>query len=112
MDSFHRRPQEQDTRTGHDCRFCKIADPEFGKRDPLDRLVYSELNNSATSHLTENGYVWHRMLEIRGRLLSTKSDPLRPVGAGRLNARLKRENIDGLLSGFVGPGRLTRFVDS
>ena len=76
MDSFHRKPQEQDTRTGHDCRYCKGAGSEFGKRDPLDRMVYSELDDSAPAHLTENGHVRHRMLEIKRRLSQTESEPL------------------------------------
>ncbi len=67
MDSLH-RVQHQDTRTGHDCRFCQRADPEFGKREPLDRLVCSELSDTATAHMTENGYILHRMLEVRARL--------------------------------------------
>ena len=68
MDSFHRKPQHRETRTGHECRFCKRTDPEFGKRDPLDRLVVSELSDTATAHMTEDGYVMHRMLEIKVRL--------------------------------------------
>ena len=67
MDAFHRKPQHRDTRTGHDCRFCKRADPEFGQRGALDRLVCSELSDTATAHLTENGYVRHRMLELQVR---------------------------------------------
>jgi len=68
MDSFHRKAQHRDTRTGHECRFCKRADPEFGKRDPLDRMVRSEVSDAATAHMTENGYARHRMLEIEVRL--------------------------------------------
>ena len=67
MDLFHRKPKCRDTRTGHECRFCKRADPEFGRRGPLDKLVCSELDTAA-AHMTENGYVRHRMLEIEVRL--------------------------------------------
>ena len=73
MDSFHREAQRQDTRMGGDCQFCKRADPEFGKRAPLDRLVCSELNHTASAHITENGHVRHRMLEIEVRLGVTQS---------------------------------------
>ena len=70
MDSFHRKTQHQDTRMGRDCQFCKRADPEFGRRDPLDRMVFSELNYTAAGHITENGHIRHRMLEIEIRLLA------------------------------------------
>ena len=65
---LHRRPPKKDTRTGRDCQFCRNSDPDFGKRDPLDRLVTSKVNDSAGSHMTENGYVKHRLLEIEVRL--------------------------------------------
>ena len=70
MDSFHRKAQHQDTRMGRDCQFCKRSDPEFGRRDPLDRMVFSELNHTAAGHITENGHSRHRMLEIKIRLLA------------------------------------------
>jgi hypothetical protein len=39
-------------------------DPEFAKRTPIDRWVQGKLEGSATSHLSENGYVRHRIFEI------------------------------------------------
>ena len=39
----------------------------FGKRDSMDRLVCTELYDTATAHMTENGEIKHRLLEIRMR---------------------------------------------
>ena len=54
---------------GRECQFCQHSDPHFGKRDPLDRLVCSELNDTAAAHMSENGYIEHRLLEVRLRLV-------------------------------------------
>lgn len=67
MDRLHLRPH-QDTRTGRECQFCRRSDPDFGKRNPADTLVCSKQNDTAAAHVTENGYVRHRMLEIEVRL--------------------------------------------
>jgi hypothetical protein len=67
MDRIHLRPRP-DTRTGRDCRFCKDSDPEFQNRTPIDRLVVSKQDDTAAAHMTENGYVRHRLLEIEVRL--------------------------------------------
>ena len=75
MDRLHCRPH-QDTRTGRDRRFCQSSDPEFGKRNPQDRLVRSKQNDTATAHMTENGYVRHRMPELRVRLGVKEFGPL------------------------------------
>ena len=40
---------------------------KVGERNPVDRLGRSK-DDTATGHLTENGYVKHRMLEIEVRL--------------------------------------------
>ncbi len=77
MDRLHRKPQPKETRTGRDCRFCQRSDPDFGKRDPMDRLVCSELNDTAAAHTTENGYIRHRLLEQELRLDVTEFAPLR-----------------------------------
>jgi hypothetical protein len=53
MDSLHCKPQLKETRTERDCPFCKEFDPGFGKRDPMDRLTCTELNDTPTGHLTE-----------------------------------------------------------
>ena len=41
-------------------------------RIPADKLVYTEMDNTARAHMTEDGYVKHRMLEIRVRFPSTE----------------------------------------
>jgi hypothetical protein len=66
MDLFHRKSQgrSKDTPTGRDCQFCYRVDPDFAKRDPMDRLVLSKLDDSAAAHLTEDGYVKHRIAEL------------------------------------------------
>jgi hypothetical protein len=67
MERLHLRPL-QDTRTGRDCQFCRHSDPDFGKRNTMDKLVGSKQDDTAAAHMTENGYVRHRMLEIEVRL--------------------------------------------
>ena len=66
MDLFHRKLQGKgkDTPSGRDCRFCYRIDPDFTKRDPLDRLVQWQLDDTAAAHLTEDGYVKHRIAEL------------------------------------------------
>jgi hypothetical protein len=66
MDLFHRKLQSKgkDTPTGRDCQFCYRVDPDFTKRDPMDRLVLSKLDDTAAAHLTEDGYVKHRIAEL------------------------------------------------
>jgi hypothetical protein len=58
----------KDTPTGRDCQFCNRVDPNFSKREPLDRLVASQLDNTAAAHLTEDGYIKHRIAELTQRL--------------------------------------------
>ena len=43
----------------------------------MDRLVCSELNDTAAAHTTENGYIRHRLLELEVRLGLTEFAPLR-----------------------------------
>jgi hypothetical protein len=66
MDLFHRKLEgkSKDTPTGRDCQFCYRVDPDFTKRDPMDRLVLSKLDDTAAAHLTEDGYVKHRIAEL------------------------------------------------
>jgi hypothetical protein len=66
MDLFHRKSQGKgkDTPTGRDCQFCYRVDPDFTKRDPMDRLVLWQLEDTAAAHLTEDGYVKHRIAEL------------------------------------------------
>ena len=64
MDFFHREVLGKDTPTGRDCQFCKRVDPNFGKRGLMDRLVAAQLDNTAGAHLTEDGYIRHRIAEL------------------------------------------------
>jgi hypothetical protein len=66
MDLFHRElpGKGKDTPSGRDCQFCNGVDPDFSKRDPMDRLVLSMLDDTAAAHLTEDGYIRHRIGEL------------------------------------------------
>lgn len=67
MDFVHRKPQQKDFRMGRDCQFCSHHDPEFSSRKLIDRLVTAKLDDTASAHVTEDGYVKHRMLELTTR---------------------------------------------
>ncbi len=53
-----------DTRSSRPCEFCRELDPQFPQRHPLDQMVASSRKAIASAHLTEDGYVRHRMLEL------------------------------------------------
>jgi hypothetical protein len=67
MDTYHRKPQKNDSRTARECSFCQRIDPEFACRRDLDRLVLPELDDTAGAHISEDGYVLHRIAEMRAR---------------------------------------------
>jgi len=67
MERLHLRPRHE-AHTGSECKFCRKSDPQFDKRMPMDRLVCSKDEDAAAGHVTENGYVRHRLLEIEIRL--------------------------------------------
>ena len=54
-----------DTRSSRPCEFCRKLDPHFPARKPLDQMVVSGRKAVASSHVTEDGYVRHRILELR-----------------------------------------------
>ena len=54
-----------DTRSSRPCEFCRERDPQFPARRPLDQMVAGNRKAIASAHLTEDGYVRHRMLELR-----------------------------------------------
>jgi len=54
-----------DTRSSRLCEFCRELDPQFPHRRPLDQMVVGGRKAIASAHLTEDGYVRHRMLELR-----------------------------------------------
>jgi hypothetical protein len=64
MDLLHRKPEAKDFRMGRDCQFCANADPSFGQRKPMDRMVQPKMEDIAAAHLTEEGYVKHRIAEL------------------------------------------------
>jgi hypothetical protein len=43
----------------------------------MDKLVCSKLNDTAAAHMTEDGYVKHRLFEMRVRIGLTELGPLR-----------------------------------
>jgi hypothetical protein len=61
-----------DTRSSRPCEFCQELDPQFPQRRPLDQMVAASRKANASAHLTEDGYVRHRMLELR-RLAARES---------------------------------------
>ena len=61
-----------DTRSSRPCEFCREFDPHFLTRRPLDQMVASMRKAVASSHLTEDGYVRHRILEL-GSIATRKS---------------------------------------
>lgn len=52
-------------RSSRPCEFCRELDPQFPQRRPLDQMVVCARKPIASAHLTEDGYVRHRMLELR-----------------------------------------------
>ncbi len=53
-----------DTRSSRPCEFCREFDPKFRERRPLDQMVGTNRKHTASAHLTEDGYVRHRILEL------------------------------------------------
>jgi hypothetical protein len=64
MDVVHRKPEARDFRMGRECQFCHQADPAFSQRKAIDRLIHSKMDDTAAAHLTEEGYVKHRIAEL------------------------------------------------
>ena len=57
-----------DPETGNLCEFCRHFDPAFATRKTLDQMVVGRENNTAWGHLTEEGHVRHRLIELRSWL--------------------------------------------
>jgi hypothetical protein len=53
---------------GRRCQFCEEFDPDFEQRKPMDQLVAVQVNDIASGHLTEDGHVKHRLVELRKML--------------------------------------------
>ena len=73
MDRFHRAVRI-DSPSGRPCQFCKTLDPDFANRTTADQMVHDR--DTACGHITENGHVRHRLLELRGKL--SEKNPLAP----------------------------------
>lgn len=54
-----------EARSSRPCEFCRELDPHFVQRRPLDQMVATSRRATASAHLTEDGYVRHRILELR-----------------------------------------------
>jgi hypothetical protein len=54
-----------DTRSSRPCEFCQQHDPKFRERRAPDQMVATNRKYTASAHLTEDGYVRHRMLELQ-----------------------------------------------
>jgi hypothetical protein len=65
--------KRSDTRSGCPCRFCMQLDPQFPKRRPMDQIVASNREHKASAHITEDGYVRHRVIELS--LIRAKTSP-------------------------------------
>jgi hypothetical protein len=53
-----------DTRSSRLCEFCREFDPRFLERSAPDQVVAANRKHTASAHLTEDGYVRHRILEL------------------------------------------------
>jgi hypothetical protein len=53
-----------EVRSSRPCEFCKELDPQFRHRHPLDQAVAASRRSTASAHLTEDGYVRHRIVEL------------------------------------------------
>ena len=55
---------KRDTRSTRPCEFCRELDPHFYKRRPMDHIVGGRRKATPAAHLTEDGYVRHRIAEL------------------------------------------------
>lgn len=60
-----------EVRSSRPCEFCKELDPQFPHRHPMDQMVGASRKSTASAHLTEDGYVRHRIVELN-RLVSSR----------------------------------------
>jgi hypothetical protein len=67
FDLSHSKRKHEDTRSGPECQFCARFDSNFQKRTHIDRVVTPNRTESASAHMSEDGYVKHRILEMRVR---------------------------------------------
>jgi len=62
--SFHREHPFSEHRNTRTCGFCAERDPKFSQRKFEDRLVRHNAGDVAASHISEDGHVLHRMMEV------------------------------------------------
>ena len=62
---YHRESSKHDTRSARPCTFCQLSDPAFPKRKPVDQMIACGQMESARAHVTEEGFLRHRMAELR-----------------------------------------------
>jgi hypothetical protein len=74
MDLFHRNSRGKITPMGRECQFCSQVDPDFAKRTTIDRQVHPNLEDTASAHISEDGYVKHRIAELRKKRSASVSD--------------------------------------
>ena len=63
-----------DTPSSRPCEFCRDFDPKFVERTAPDQMVATNRKHTASAHLTEDGYVRHRILEL-SRIVSRTPTP-------------------------------------
>jgi hypothetical protein len=56
-----------DVRSSRPCEFCRQLDSQFHRRRPLDQMIACSRQAVASAHLTEDGYVKHRIMELARR---------------------------------------------
>ncbi len=71
MDLHRTFPGKAEMPSGSPCQFCKRLDANFEQRDPLDQMLMGNGGGEAFRHLTENGHVKHRLLELSIKLDSS-----------------------------------------
>ena len=62
---YHRKATKHETRSARICSFCQLSDPAFGSRKAVDQMILCGMLESARAHVTEEGFLRHRMAELR-----------------------------------------------
>jgi len=68
MDLHRTFPSKAEVPSGSPCQFCKRFDADFDNRDPVDQMLIGNGSGKAFSHLTENGHVKHKLIELSMKL--------------------------------------------
>lgn len=62
---YHREANKHEIRSSHLCAFCQLSDPGFTARKTVDQMILCGMRESARAHVTEEGFLRHRMAELR-----------------------------------------------